>query len=67
MRWVWRWVRYLPGNCDVCGGSQLVTLRIVGRTVGPVVACPHCSHPGPLELLVASMENRPAPGGGAAA
>lgn len=67
MRWVWRFLRYLSGNCEVCGGRQVVKMRRPGRSVGAVAPCPHCADPAGLELLVASLENRPAPVGGDAA
>lgn len=63
MRWVWRFIRFLCGNCDVCHGKQQVTLSRVGRSVGGVVPCPHCSDAAVLKLFVASLENRSAPVG----
>jgi len=32
MRWVWRWFRFLAGNCDVCDGERRVKLAKVVST-----------------------------------
>lgn len=66
MRWVWRFLRFLAGNCEVCGGRQQVMVLRAGRSVGAVMPCPHCADPADLELFVASLENRTAPVGGGA-
>ena len=31
MRWGWRFIRFLTGNCDVCGGKQHVKLSKLTR------------------------------------
>lgn len=31
MRWVWRFVRFLRGNCEVCGGDGNVRLHRIAR------------------------------------
>lgn len=66
MRWDWRWVRYLPGNCDVCGNRRVMQVRQVAddhglRRCSVVVPCPHCVSPNQLTANVTD------PSGGAAA
>lgn len=67
MRWVWRFIRYLTGNCEVCRGRQQVKMRRPGRSVGSVMPCPHCTSAVELELFVSAIENQGAPVGGDAA
>jgi hypothetical protein len=64
-QWVWRFLRYLPGNCDVCGNRRVVQVRQISddrglRPCSVVVPCPHCVSPN---QLAANID----PAGGAAA
>lgn len=36
MRWVWRLIRYLRGNCEVCGGKGSVALHKLTRGLAGV-------------------------------
>ena len=70
MRWVWRFLRYLTGNCEVCGGSKGMQLRFAEgprslRHLSVVIPCPHCTSPG--ELLANLPARGSAPSGGDAA
>ena len=53
MRWVWRLIRFLRGNCEVCRNRGAVSLRFAQgqralRPLSLVIPCPHCTHPGEL-------------------
>jgi len=62
VRWVWRFIRFLSGNCEVCGGRGEAKLFKVVRTgavaaptthaipLSVVIPCPHCN--SPYELLM---------------
>lgn len=64
VRRVWRFIRFLSGNCDVCGGRKVVTACRPGARVGAVIPCPHCQDPRQLWARVA-CERMPSPGGAA--